>query len=436
MSATKITAFFAAVAAFLAAMLLISPQPSWAACVESQERACTTRGGTQGISTCIVNRFGKLVWGACELPSPPEPPQATFPPGSYTLSCGNSSTTNNVLTSSCKTMDGVYKSTSLSDYQSCISDIMNVDGDLRCSKGRLPPRGVYQSYCAYNWMYDGPNGGNLGAYCKSEPDSNEFIRREIILRAIGRCKQGIYFRPIFNNGKLYCADESIPDGKYLNTCREAFVSERLLYAKCPDYKYSGGRYVWTSSSPNCPGGIEVEDWGGLKCLPSPANIVPKIVEMTLRDAKVSVREAGLVIGRLDNSCFGLETVMVVKSQRPSEGTSVQSGSNVDILRCEDPSPSPQPCSGGTFYFAAQCSFQCTSVTQQACSADQAKSLVESLFPPPQCTVSAGICQSFEVATVCGLRCTSESQYAIDAGTAVEIVRQRSSSQCKVRLGSC
>lgn len=60
---------------FLAAMVLLSSESSWAACIEGQEQSCTTNG-KRGTRTCIVNHAGKLVWGPCKELTPPPPPSS------------------------------------------------------------------------------------------------------------------------------------------------------------------------------------------------------------------------------------------------------------------------------------------------------------------------------------------------------------------------
>jgi hypothetical protein len=56
------------------------------------------------------------------------------PNGSYVQSCKEIHASGDDLHARCQTSDGSWHNTKLDDYQKCHGDIVNDNGDLRCSK--------------------------------------------------------------------------------------------------------------------------------------------------------------------------------------------------------------------------------------------------------------------------------------------------------------
>jgi len=84
-------------------------------------------------------------------------------PGSYQRSCVLAGTNckTGTLSALCKTRQGSQNQTTL-DPRGCVGDIANMDGQLHCSKGGLPPGGSYTQSCQDIYV----EGGILHAQCK------------------------------------------------------------------------------------------------------------------------------------------------------------------------------------------------------------------------------------------------------------------------------
>lgn len=99
----------------------------------------------------IANIDGSLTCTKSEIP----------PSGSYRGSCDDYWLEGARLHAHCGTRDGNFIFSALQDYQVCTSDIWNSDGNLRCNRGGEPPGGSYQASCDDFWV----EGNTLFARC-------------------------------------------------------------------------------------------------------------------------------------------------------------------------------------------------------------------------------------------------------------------------------
>jgi hypothetical protein len=224
---------------------------------------------------------------------------AANPPGSYQQTCTNVSVNGTTLNATCKNAVGQWASpSSLPNFNQCIGDIQNYNGQLHCNMGSSPPSGSYTRTCQYIFT----SGTTLSATCKnavgqwaspsSLPDFNQ---------CIGDLQN--------YNGQLHCNMGSTPpSGSYTQTCQYIFTSGTTLNATC---KNAVGQWASPSSLPDfnqCK--IDIENWNGqLYCSPSPplaahidfdgysANGTPGVVKgsgFTNPQCRVSVNKANFL----------------------------------------------------------------------------------------------------------------------------------------------
>jgi hypothetical protein len=228
-----------------------------------------------------LKTFGLVIlttalWGAsCAAQSAPS--------GSYQQSCRNVGMEGSTLYASCRSINGQWQSASLPDFQRCAGDIGNDNGTLRCDMRR----NEYQPAPQANWQNGVPggsyaqtcrdirtNGNTLEATC--DTGSGDWTRTA--LQDINQCKpetiQNIHGRlectkADYNQGygqgtgqgygqgdrrdngqgygqgdrrdngqgygqgdrRDYGASE-VPDGDYMQSCRNVRVSGSTLLATC------------------------------------------------------------------------------------------------------------------------------------------------------------------------------------------------------------
>jgi hypothetical protein len=129
----------------------------------------------------------------------------TIPPfGSYQQTCSNLSTTNGVLTASCKDAQGAIQQNLFPWNQSgglqCAigSDIENNNGQLQCSRGGLPPEGSYTQTCRFIEVL--VNGTQLLASCKDR--HGNWGPFQVQVQDLAQCTPGVDISN--NNGSIVC----------------------------------------------------------------------------------------------------------------------------------------------------------------------------------------------------------------------------------------
>ena len=161
------------------------------------------------------------------------PPQGWIPGGDYQLTCRDISTDGYMLKASCQKTDGGWRSTSL-DTRNCRSQIVNEDGNLRCTQGGpgygRPPGGGWASY--QQTCRDIRNDGSvLRATCQKVDGS--WRSTSLDTRS---CRNQI----VNEDGHLRCAAGGgpgygvggIPPGDYRLTCENIRVNGQRLDASC------------------------------------------------------------------------------------------------------------------------------------------------------------------------------------------------------------
>jgi hypothetical protein len=209
-----------------------------------------------------------------------------IPSGSYQQTCTDISVVNgSTLAARCQDVSGGWRSTRLTNFQDCSGEIVNDNGQLRCSKngyyggghqggypggyengyqGSLPP-GDYVQTCRNIRTY----GNTMEAECEKR---NGGWRRTSL--SLDGCNGGI----INNDGHLQCGSGSSyggypggyqngyqggsPPGDYVQTCRNIRTNGNRLDAECQ--KRNGGWRRTSLSLDGCYGGIINND-GHLQC---------------------------------------------------------------------------------------------------------------------------------------------------------------------------
>ena len=188
------------------------------------------------------------------------------PTGSYLQSCRDASTNGSTLYANCRNSYGEWQSVTLPDYQRCRGDIGNENGALRCDM-----RGNdYQPAPQITWQNGVPagsyaqtcrdisvNGATLEATCQQR-NSDNWTRTA--LQNFNQCTSGIEnidgqlectkanYNPGYgqgdrrdngqgdrrDNGEGYGRnyETDVPDGAYMQNCRNIRISGSTLLATC------------------------------------------------------------------------------------------------------------------------------------------------------------------------------------------------------------
>ncbi|HYL09159.1 MAG TPA: CVNH domain-containing protein [Candidatus Acidoferrales bacterium] len=214
--------------------------------------------------------------------------QGGIPPGSYQDTCKDRSLNGDTLNAQCKSNAGRWHATALHNFERCVGDIINVDGNLRCQKGGPPPSGTYMQTCKDIRVHI----NTVSARCAGadgrwvDTSLNEFSRC-----AIGIANAG---------GQLQCARDAardgdrdrdrdrerdgyrdrppdrdqgwLPRGSYPQTCRNIHVRGDVLLAQC---QATDGRWVEAvlDDFDQCTGEI-VNDNGDLHCTKKAGWVIP------------------------------------------------------------------------------------------------------------------------------------------------------------------
>ncbi len=144
------------------------------------------------------------------------------PPGGYTQSCEQTFVNGPNLNSKCLNRAGRQITTTLLNFGQCVGDIFNADGNLRCSRGGLPPTGEYTQSCTGSYM----DGATLHSSCKTI--TGAYIEASLI--NLGACRSTIGNI----NGVLTCVSGTgpIPSGSYTRSCLNIFVTPTSVTASC------------------------------------------------------------------------------------------------------------------------------------------------------------------------------------------------------------
>jgi hypothetical protein len=194
------------------------------------------------------------------------------PSGSYRQTCRDIGMNGSTLYASCQDSNGGWQSAQLPDYQRCTSEIVNINGGLRCNMGadngqsgygrERVPGGGYTQTC----QEVRTSGSTLEANCQTR--TGQWNRTT--LQNFNQCTGEIEN----DDGRLVCSKagynpggyrqpDGAPHGSYAQTCQKISTRGGTLKAKCQS---SNGR--WHSTSlPNfdrCHAGI-VNDNGNLRC---------------------------------------------------------------------------------------------------------------------------------------------------------------------------
>ena len=188
-----------------------------------------------------VRRFLKIILLAIPLTLlfVSVPAEAQIPRGPYTQMCQNIHLNGTTLAASCKNNGGRWVSTSLTNVNRCVGDILDANGLLHCSTEAPLPGGSYTKLCQAIYL----DGGTLFASCKN--NAGQWI--DTSLPRVSQCVWGADD----HNGTLACDK---PPGPYQQTCQNFQVNGETLTANC---KNNAGQWV-TSSLPNlnrCVGDI-------------------------------------------------------------------------------------------------------------------------------------------------------------------------------------
>ena len=186
---------------------------------------------------------------------PNVPAFAQVPGGSYAKTCKDTYMLQDPnwsrMASTCKDRAGVYHYTLLNYVDQCAGDIVNDDGQLRCSHTK-PPTGSYTKTCEVTTF----DGLFLLSHCKDRSGK---------LHVTYMQPKNCFGRDIFNdNGNLRCGTGTPASGSYSRTCENAYMADTTLHATC---KRRDGKLVTTSlSNPSqCRGDIANID-GKLTCV--------------------------------------------------------------------------------------------------------------------------------------------------------------------------
>ncbi|MGZ4830165.1 MAG: CVNH domain-containing protein [Candidatus Angelobacter sp.] len=173
------------------------------------------------------------------------------PKGSYWQTCSAVTFQADTLSAKCRTHDGKFRQSSMGNISTCVGDIFNDDGWLKCSRGAVPPPGSYTRTCE---MERGAGPGYLTAVCRKH-DGNRLRTTLSYNSCVG---------DIFNDdGVLRCSTAALPPGSYTQSCDRLYVSGGDLKAFC---RNRDGNPVSTAlhSYRNCIGDIH-NDNGSLWC---------------------------------------------------------------------------------------------------------------------------------------------------------------------------
>jgi CVNH domain len=202
------------------------------------------------------------VWGAA-------------PEGSYQKSCKDiqMSADGATLSATCKQHDGTWHPTNLSGLKDCTDAVANLNGNLRCNKGGVPPEGSYSASCREIWL----EAGTLHAAC--DDGQGHTVAND--LQSVSTCTS----RVANIHGHLTCAQGGKPPaGTYSRSCWDVVVNGSSLAATCRAINGSSRSSTLSLTEP-CRGAVRDVD-GYLTCNRGSADPPPGSYLKTCIDIKV------------------------------------------------------------------------------------------------------------------------------------------------------
>jgi hypothetical protein len=190
------------------------------------------------------------------------------PYGSYMFTCREIYRRGDRLTAVCQNIGGRWRRSTLDDVDRCVGPIVNDDGQLACTRGGSLPRGSYVETCRQIYL----RGGTLRAACQDRDgrwvwtalDGWESCPRGIVnIDGQLRCsREGDREYRDGDRGADRGGDR-LPRGDYAQTCRNITVRGGTLRAECQTRE---GRWVRTELGDveRCRGEIQNID-GQLRC---------------------------------------------------------------------------------------------------------------------------------------------------------------------------
>jgi hypothetical protein len=176
------------------------------------------------------------------------------PVGSYRTTCQSVKVTGSKLSATCRNIAGRSAPASLADFNQCIGDIHNYNGQLRCNVGSTPPLGSYTETCRFTFT----SGTTLTANCKNA--DGKWVA-QTYLDNFNQCIGDIHNY----NGQLHCNIGSTPPpGPYSQTCRFIFTTGNRLTANCKDAHGEWAAQTSLSNIDHCGGSVVNID-GLLRC---------------------------------------------------------------------------------------------------------------------------------------------------------------------------
>jgi len=178
------------------------------------------------------------------------------PNGSYAATCIDVKLSGTTLAANCRPLIGTRLASTLPNINTCMSDILNFNGRLECSKGKATPGGSYLRTCSAAYV----SGNTLFAICKDKNAVDTLSQ----LNLDRRCSGDIYNL----DGLVTCVfGGPAPGGSYLQTCRDITVNGTNVSAFC---KRKNGSWKQTSGNFNCgAAGLSNND-GQLTCAGAPS----------------------------------------------------------------------------------------------------------------------------------------------------------------------
>ena len=215
------------------------------------------------------------------------------PPGSYQTTCQSIRVVGTTLNATCTNITGqLVPSSFLANFNQCIGDIHNYNGQLHCNMGSTPPLGPYTETCRFIFT----SGTTLAANCRNA--GGKWVAQTYLVN-FNQCIGDIHNY----NGQLHCNMGSTPPpGPYIETCRFIFTSGTTLTANCLN---ADGQWAAQTSLPDfnhCVGSI-VNFNGVLRCsrgeAPSSGStsgiaVAYKVIALPLLPTHIN--EAGQVTG--------------------------------------------------------------------------------------------------------------------------------------------
>jgi CVNH domain len=166
-----------------------------------------------------MSLFFMLVVGTSSVPTAAW--ANSFPPGDYSLSCTDISTTGTSLSARCKDFNqNLGGRTTLLNFGTCIGNIGNVDGVLRCIRTDTPPpHGSYLETCT-----DTKLGADNVLFARCRNINEDWLGTQLQMSG---CQQ-----PVRNvDGHLSC-DRTDLQGSFSDTCWDIRLDGDTVLATC------------------------------------------------------------------------------------------------------------------------------------------------------------------------------------------------------------